>query len=496
MQITKDMLKNEIKTLKKASRLHAKYSISQYKNVLKTLDELEMEKEFLEEKVKQRTSHLEDEIDQKEQLANKLEKVAKYDQLTGLANRYLFLNELKIIHEEANLLNKQFALLFIDLDGFKLINDTYGHEVGDVLLQTISKRIRAIVRREDMVARLGGDEFTVILRNIDDKIKIEQIVSNIIKSIKQVINIDDLKVFVGSSIGIYLYEKDENYQDVVSKADIAMYEAKKNGKGRHIFFDIDMQKQFQKATLLKHKIKNALKNGELVNFYQPIIAASDLKIKGCEVLIRWFDDGCMVFPDVFIPILEDDINLIKDVTFWQLEQSIQRLSDVDIFFSINISVKLLNDDDLIDKLKYLDTKYSFNKNNIVLEVTETSLSSNLLLASKILKEIKKMGYNLSLDDFGTGYSSLSYLRELPFDTLKIDKKFLDNVLVSPKDKKLLKAIINMAQILDMKIVLEGVESKKQVDILEKNRHIKYQGFYFYKPLEYKTLLSLKKSLFL
>ena len=489
MQITQEMLKNEIKALKKASALHAKYSVSQYKNVLKTLDELQKEKEFLEEKVKQRTLHLETEIEAKKELTYKLEKVAKYDQLTGLANRYLFLNELQIIQKEADILEKPFALLFIDLDGFKLVNDTYGHEVGDILLQMVAKRIRLVVRKIDMVARLGGDEFTIILRDITDKKMIETIALKVIDSIKKVMQIGALRIYVGSSIGIYIYEFDEEYQDVIAKADIAMYEAKKAGKGKYVFFDNYMQQQLQKTTIVKNKIKNALKNNHFINYYQPIIGSHDFEIKGVEVLIRWQDGGTLVPPDTFIPILEEDVTLIKEVTFWQIEDTIQKMQNLTITFSINISVKLLSDNDLLEILENLGKKYDFDKSRIFFEVTETSLSNNFLVSSKILKEIKRLGYNLSLDDFGTGYSSLAYLREFPFDVMKIDKKFLDNVERSKKDKKLLEAIIHMAQILDMRIILEGIETKEQVELFEKSIFMKYQGFYFSKPIEFSNLLE-------
>jgi len=488
MQITKDMLKNEIKALKKASTLHARYSVSQYKNVLKALDELESEKEQLEAKVKVRTFHLETEIEEKKDLANKLEKVAKYDQLTGLPNRYLFLNELQIIQKEANLLKNKFALLFIDLDGFKLVNDTYGHEVGDTLLQIVADRIKKIIRSDDMVARLGGDEFTIILRNIEAKSRIEKIASKILDTLKKVIKIDSLNIYIGSSIGIFHYNFNDNYQDVIAKADIAMYEAKKAGKGKYIFFDNYMQQQLHDTTYIKNKIKNALKKNEFINHYQPIIGSYDLKIKGVEVLMRWLDDDILISPIIFIPILEDDINLIKEVTFWQIEDTIKKMDQFNIKFSINISVKLLNDNDFVEKLKELEKRYNYDTKKISFEVTETTLSSNFSVSSKILKEIKNLGYQLSLDDFGTGYSSLAYLREFPFDVMKIDKKFLDNVANSSKDKKLLEAIINMAKILEMKIILEGIETKNQVDMFDKSKFIKYQGFYFSKPMEYEKLL--------
>jgi diguanylate cyclase (GGDEF)-like protein len=483
VEITKEMLLDEIKTLKKASSLHAKYSISQYKQVLKTLEKLEHEKKLLEQKVKQRTKHLEVEIKHKESLTKKLEKVAKYDQLTGLANRYLFLNELKIIHEEARLLNQGFALLFIDLDGFKFVNDTYGHDIGDELLQNIAFKIKSFVRSEDLVSRLGGDEFTIILKNLKDKTRVSKIALSIIEKIKQPIKIKNTNIHIGSSIGIYIYENSDDYQEIISKADIAMYESKKAGKGTYTFFGESMQKELHKTITIKNELKNALRKNEFINYFQPIVSSTDYTIKGMEVLLRWRCDGRTVTPGNFIAILEEDINLIRDVTFWQIEEIVKISKEYQLFFSINISAKLLNSNELIEKIKILKSKYNFEPNQIHFEVTETSLSVNLIQASKILLELKNIGFSLSLDDFGTGYSSLAYLRELPFDTLKIDKKFIDNLKYSKRDKKLLLSMLSMAKILDMKIIIEGIEYKKQIALLKQGSYIKYQGFYFYKPME-------------
>jgi len=489
MEITKDMLIKEIKVLQKASLLHAKYSISQYKKVLKTLKELEEEKKLLEEKVKERTIHLEKEIKQKETLAKQLEKIAKFDILTGLANRYTFLNELKILQEESKLLNKSFTILFIDLDGFKLINDTYGHEIGDKLLQIIAQRIKSSVREEDIVSRLGGDEFTVILKNLKNRQVIEKITKEIINEIKKPIYIDNLTVFVGSSIGIYTYSPDDSTQDILSKADIAMYEAKNKGKGIYTFFDKSMQEKLTKLTILKNNIKKALQNKSFINHFQPIISSVSKKIVGVETLLRLKQGNSLILPTEFIPILEEDINLIKEVTFWQIKSVIQKLKNKNIFYSINLSAKLLNDEDILNYLSNLKTKIKFDPSKLYFEVTETALSENLYKASDILRKIKKMEFNLSLDDFGTGYSSLAYLRELPFETLKIDKQFIDNIVKSKKDQKLLKSIISMAEIMDMKIILEGIETKEQLKIVPSKKIIKYQGYYFYKPMPYIKLSS-------
>lgn len=485
------MLENEIRTLQDAAKLHAKYSISQYKQVLNTLEKLEEEKALLEKKVKLRTSHLEKEVAQKEHLANELEKIAKYDQLTGLANRYLFLSELELVFEEARLLNKTFSLFFIDLDGFKLINDTYGHDVGDSLLKIVAQRILSNIRKDDMVARLGGDEFTVVLRNMDDKEKLKELTTLLINAIQKVIKIDDFEIYIGASIGIYIFEhnEDQTFQEIIAKADIAMYESKKSGKGIYTFFDDSMQAEMQEFTLLKQKIRNGLKDQKFINYFQPIVSSINHNIKGAEVLLRWENDNKIVRPDVFIPILEDDIYLIQAVTFWQIQEVINLLATTSIFYSINLSAKLLNYE-LIDKLKKMTKKHNINTSRIHFEVTETSLSTNMLQASEILLAIKKLGFNLSLDDFGTGYSSLAYLRELSFDTLKIDKKFIDDAFKSKKNKKLLFAIMNMAQTLDMKIVLEGIEEEHQLKIFQKAKHIKFQGYLFYKPMRIEKLFPL------
>jgi len=490
VKITKKMLKEEIEILHKAASLHAKYSISQYKQVLDTLEKLEEEKQLLEKKVKLRTSHLEYEISQKEDLANKLQQLAQYDQLTKLANRYLFLSELEIIHKEAQLLKKPFSLLFIDLDGFKLINDTYGHEIGDELLIEVAKRIRKIVRKDDMVARLGGDEFTVILRNINAHVKLQHIATMIIESIQSSIMINDLEVYVGASIGIYSYNNEESsFQDIISKADIAMYEAKKAGKSCFVFFDEGMQEELQKHTTLKQKIKNGLEENCFINYFQPIVSSKEHSIKGAEVLLRFYDGEKIISPELFIPILEEDIRLIQDVTFWQINIVVSILEKYNIFYSINISAKLLNFD-FVQMLEDLLEENNFDPSLIFFEVTETSLLENISLASKILLKIKEMGFNFSLDDFGTGYSSLAYLKELSFDTLKIDKKFLDDAKQSIKNKKLLQSIINMARILEMKVVLEGIETKEQLNLFRKSQRIKLQGFLFYKPMPLEVFLEV------
>jgi len=487
MKITQKMLIDEIKTLQRAAKIHAKYSISQYRQVLKYLDELEKEKKSLEQKVKQRTQYLEIEIKEREKLTNKLENIAKYDQLTGLANRYMFLNELEILYNEAVLLDKNFSILFIDLDGFKLINDTYGHEAGDIVLQTIAQRLKNIIRKSDIVSRLGGDEFTVILKDLDNIEKLKEISNNIILEISKPIVMNKIKLHVGASIGIYIFNKNDSLSDVITKADIAMYEAKKNGKGKFIFFDDKIKKEINQITTIKHQLKDVIKNNKIQNYFQPIVSSLDFKIKGFEVLARWDN----ISPATFIPILEEDISLLKEFTFKQIEEIVKILKkyNFNYFFSINISGKLLLNDDLIKFIDKMILKYNFDTSKIHFEVTETSLAININKASMILSNLKKKGFEISLDDFGTGYSSLAYIKNLPIYNIKIDKEFLLN-LSTKKDIKLLRAIINMIEILDMKVILEGIETKHQLSTIKPKEYIKYQGFLFYKPISFEELKKI------
>ena len=485
MKTREDILVEEIKTLQKAAKIHAKYSINQYKQVLKYLDELEKEKKSLEKKVKQRTIHLENEIHEKEHLTQQLENLAKYDQLTGLANRYMFLNELEILYKETNLINNSFSILFIDLDGFKLINDTYGHEAGDVVLQTVADRLKKIVRKSDIVSRLGGDEFTVIFRELDNSKKLEEIASLIIKELTKPIFTKKLKLHVGASIGIYILDKNDSLSEIITKADIAMYEAKKMGKGRFVFFNDKMKKEINKITTIKNNLKDAVKHKNLKNYFQPIVSSKNLQIRGVEILVRWGN----ISPAVFIPILEEDISLLKEFTFWQIEEVIKISQQFNLFFSINISGKLLFDNDLLKFIDNMILKYKFNTSNIYFEVTETTLALNINKASEILNLLKEKGFKISLDDFGTGYSSLSYIKNLPIDNLKIDREFIQN-LSSKKEIKLLLSIINMAEMLDMKIILEGIETKSQLNYIHAKEYIKYQGFLFYKPMPFEYLRKM------
>ena len=479
MKINKKMLKKEIKTLQKAAKLHAKYSIKQYEEVLKALEKLEEEKQILEEKVKERTFHL--------------EKLAKFDTLTKLPNRHMFKEELSLTYNSAKLLNTPFTLLFIDLDNFKDVNDTYGHEAGDILLQTIAKRFSKVIRKHnDVVSRLGGDEFTIILKGISDKEKIEEIVNRLIEVANKDIKINDkIKVNVGASIGIYIFNPNstETIEDIIANADIAMYHAKQMGKNRYAYYDTSMKAEVSHKLTLKQELINAFKTQEFVNFIQPIVNSKTQKIVGGEVLLRWNHNGKILSPGYFLNVLEE-MDIMNDIIYWQIEDVLNKLENYpNIYISFNLTSRILHDENIINFAKKL--KNLSNTPKISFEITESNLIADIKKAKEILCELSNLGFHILLDDFGTGYSSLAYIKEFPLNTLKIDRLFVKNTIVSEKDYKLFKSIIEMAKILNMKVVVEGVEKEEELKLIEKKDFIKIQGYYFYKPMsieEFKELI--------
>jgi len=484
MNLTKEMLIEEIKVLQDAAQLHAKKSIEQYKEVLKVLEELESEKNLLEEKVKERTIHL--------------ERLAKYDTLTHLPNRHMFKEELALTLESARLLDKPFALIFLDIDGFKEINDTYGHNIGDILLKGLSKKLLLCVRQgTDTVSRLGGDEFTIILRGLKNLVDIDKISTKILKQISTTLQLTStVQVNVSASLGVYVYENSDEItlDEIISNADIAMYEAKNSGKNQYIYFDKKMKSTLSKHIILKHELTDAFKAREFVNYVQPIVSAQTHEILGVEILLRWKRDNKIMSPAYFIETLEN-MDLILDVTFWQIEEVLLSVKELkkDMFFSFNLTARMLNNSKILDFLLRVKQHCLINPSNIYLELTENDFAKDIQKTQTILQAISSLGFKISLDDFGTGYSSLSCIRNFPIDVLKIDQAFVRGIEKSTKDYQLFQSIMSMGEILNMDIVVEGVESKEQLSLIEKKNFVKIQGYYFYKPMPIEEFISKNKD---
>lgn len=416
------------------------------------------------------------------------------DSLSGLYNRLSLFEKIDWLISKSKRDGDRFAILFIDLDDFKNINDFLGHDVGDEVLKIVANSIQNSVRDIDFVARIGGDEFVVVLPKYENNMQIVEVADRIIKNVSSPISINDKSFSVGASIGIVTYPKDgEDKTELIKHADIAMYKAKESGKNQFYFFTRKLNETLHEKINIQQKIKKALKKDYFELYYQPKIDIQSQKVIGCEALIRWNDPLLgFVTPDKFIPIAEEN-GYIVEIGEWVLRESAKQVKKWensplrDIKLSFNVSAKQFQDIHFYEKV-YKYTKDMCTK-KLDIEITESAFLDNTQKNIEIIEKIKDLGITFSLDDFGTGYSSLSYLRDIPIDTIKIDKSFLD-IFDSESGKSFIKMIINIGKILSMKVVAEGVEKKEQVDFLKANKCDIYQGYYFSKPLKLKEFEEL------
>ena len=438
--------------------------------------------------------NLENEVIQK---TKELHHIANHDDLTGLPNRLLFLDRLKQSIKHSQRQKTSMSLLFLDLDRFKEVNDTYGHQVGDALLQEVASKLRKSVREADTIARLGGDEVTIILEDVEDK-AIIQIANNILSLMNQTIIIDGMKIFTTFSIGISRFPQDSSDPNTLLRnADTAMYKAKETGKNQYQFYDSRMtQKAIRNATI-EQDLRLALENDELVPYFQIKMDGANEKIIGMEALVRWNHPTLgLVMPDTFIPIAEST-GLIVQMDSLMIQNSIQQVKkfqeeglNVGVL-SINLSMRQLEKEGCSERLKNILLQYNYDPKDLEIEITETQIMQDPDMAIKTLQKIRNLGVNISVDDFGTGYSSLSHLKRLPINKLKIDRSFINELPHDKDDAAIVKAIISLAKNLDLDIIAEGVESKEQLDFLLDQGCSNIQGYYYSKPLpanKYKELL--------
>ena len=426
-----------------------------------------------------------------------LQHIANHDSLTGLPNRLLFLDRLEQSIKQSKRNHTSVSVLFLDLDRFKEVNDTYGHDVGDRLLQKVSEKLSSVIREGDTVSRLGGDEFTIIINDLHEN-DIINITQKIITLMQEKIFIEDISVYTTFSIGISNFPQDgETPAILLRNADTAMYKAKESGKNQYQFYNPHMTVLALQRASIEHDLRLAIENDELIPYFQVKMDALEEKIIGAEVLVRWnHPSKGLVFPGEFIGIAEDTgliisidkIMMQKTLIIMQQWQEEGLLTGT---ISINLSVKQLEREECLGNLSKLLKQYSVDAKNIELEITENQIMRNPQAAIKILNSIRNLGIHISIDDFGTGYSSLSYLKQLPINKLKIDKSFIDNLPQDTDDVAIVKAIIALAENLGLEIIAEGVESKEQLDFLVSNGCSNIQGYYYSKPLpakDYKEFL--------
>ena len=436
-------------------------------------------------------------ISKQYQIEQKISHLAKHDTLTGLANRMYLEEQLQDLISNSNRQDSSFALLFLDLDRFKQINDTLGHNIGDKLLQNVAKRIKPNIRHEDVFARLGGDEFLIILTNIQNG-HLTTIINKIIKLMRKTWIIDAYELKVSTSMGIALYPQDgETMIELMKNADIAMYRAKELGRDNFSFFTDELNEKVHFDMKLEQEMANALSTNQFILYYQPKQKLIDDKIIGAEALIRWkHPELGLIYPKNFIPLAESTGFIIK-LGHWIIEEgcrAISRFNKKDsnqlLHLSINLSIRQLQHNNLCKTIKKALLTNNINPLQLSIEITESIMIENSDKMIKKLQEIRALGVKICMDDFGTGFSSLSYLSRLPINTLKIDKLFVDEIQRDGDKKIILDTIIAMGKALDIEVLAEGVEKEYQRKYLLEKGCIYYQGHLFCKAIPENEYISL------
>lgn len=421
----------------------------------------------------------------------RLKYLAENDPMTGLSNRYYFEEHLRGAIQRAHRLNFQLGLVYLDIDNFKLINDSLGHDSGDVLLQKIAQRLLEVVREGDVVCRLGGDEFAIIVHDLETETSVGALAQRVIERIREPITLNNTEQFITCSVGIATYPRcATTAEDMLKRADLAMYQVKREGRnGFHFFSDI-LQVQILHRIMLEGELRSQRFQNQLVQFYQPVIDAKDYQVCGAEMLVRWnHPTRGLLPPSEFIDIVEelgyiaaiDTENrrlACKQLAQWKKEG----LVDTKFTMSVNASEQLLRSETLHNDIKVDLQNANLTGECLTVEVTESVLVSDFEKTASLLSRIIGLGVKVAIDDFGTGYSSMAYLKWLPASILKIDRSFVQNVPASETDCKVLKAIIVMAKSLDLDVIVEGVETIEQANLCLEFGTDKLQGYLFSKPL--------------
>lgn len=423
-----------------------------------------------------------------EQERDELYRLAHTDELSGLANRNQLNERLSWLIAEAARNNTEFALLFMDLDDFKKVNDSLGHEIGDKLLQSVAGLIQDVLRKYDIIARVGGDEFVIVLSHYKNNLELTHIIERVLTRIKEVHLVDIHPVKVAASIGVAFYPKDgNNIVNLLKNADIAMYEAKNSGKNQFKFFTEELHRQVLAEIELEHDIREALDHEQFELYYQPKISIHDFHVIGVEALIRWnHPTKGFIPPDQFIPAAERN-GMIVELSWWILKQAIDQQMQwkqrgiIDIPVSVNLSAVQFLDNHFDENFKALIHTPGFEASKLDVEITESVFIERSHNNLNSLFRISKLGATISLDDFGTGYSSLAYLKSFPLNTLKIDKSFMDDY-ASETGAAFIETIVKIAQTLKLHVVAEGVETHEQLEYLKHIGCDSYQGYYCSPPL--------------
>ena len=468
-------------------------SVSEMCDIAERTAEGERLNEGLEQRVTERTVELEKEVAERKQVEEQLRHNAFHDGLTDLANRALFMDHLQLALARAGRHEGYcFAVLFLDLDRFKVINDSLGHVVGDKLLVGIARRLETVVRPGDTVSRLGGDEFTILLDDLGDAGEAEVVAGRLLRELAMPYNLGGHEVFISVSIGVALsangYQRPE---DILRDADTAMYRAKQLGKARYEVFDQTMHARAVDRLEMERDLRRSVERREMFLQYQPIVSLDTGAVRGFEALARWrHPERGVIPPAKFIPIAEET-GMIIPIGIWVLGEACRQIrrwqelypANEPLTISVNLSGKQFMQRDLLEQVEAVLRQTGLDPGSLKLEITESVVMDNIETATRTLERLRALGVELSIDDFGTGYSSLSYLQRFPVSTLKIDRSFVSRMTESEGTAEIVKTIMTLAQNLGMGVVAEGVETELQREQLKALECEFGQGYYFARPMD-------------
>lgn len=425
----------------------------------------------------------------------KVKQLAESDSLTGLANRFLFDEALKVAVANNKRRKHTLALILMDIDKFKFVNDAHGHDVGDELLKTLVARISSCLRGDELFARLGGDEFAIMVTNLESADDSSIIATRLLKTLVEPFELARVTLSVSMSIGIATHPgNSSNSQDLFKNADIALYRAKRLGRNQVCYFEEAMQKEFMHQYNLEAGLSHALANEEFDVFYQPVIEPKTAHLVGAEALLRWKHNGQNITPDEFIPLAEKT-RLINSIGRWVIRQTVQQLAIWNenqarsMSMAINVSAVQLEDPDFANYIDSVLLEFNIDPASIELEITETALLKQNEISLAVINDIDSLGCKISLDDFGTGYSSISHLHNFPIDIVKIDKSLIPKDIHDEKRKALIIGLVGMIRSLHLNIVAEGVELEHQVELCKQLEIERVQGFFYSKAIDNQTFFD-------
>jgi diguanylate cyclase (GGDEF)-like protein len=439
-------------------------------------------------------------ISAKKNIEKEMEHLARHDPLTTLPNRTMLKEGFNEAMIQAREKNKMLAVLFVDLDRFKFINDTLGHVIGDELLKQIANRMRVIIRKEDIIARIGGDEFLILLHDINEINDAVKVAQNILTVLEPALRVDGNEIHITGSIGISFYPHDgKTTESLLKNADTAMYRAKQQGKNSYELYSPVLNEKALERLMLENNLQHALPQKELIVYYQPQIELATNKIVGVEALVRWkHKELGMISPGDFIPIAEET-GLIIPISKWILQESCEQIKKwnnqgfSNLSVGVNFSVQSFKQKNWVSMILDVVKEVGIDPHSLDLEITENGLMQNTQQTIKSLDHLRSYGITFSIDDFGTGFSSLSYLNRFPIDTLKIDQSFMRYVTTDSDDAAIITAIVAMAHKLDIKVIAEGVESQEHVNFIRSIGCDIAQGYFFSLPLPAEEMTKLLQS---